>query len=110
METISAKELDRYVQKDGFYIVDLRSPAEFARGHIRGAANVPSGRFRKELEGMKNRAIILYCERGGFSMAVARELEKEGYHTISVVGGIRAYRGTNIVRGQQERKRVPKPF
>ena len=98
METISAKELDRYVQKDGFYIVDLRSPGEFARGHIRGAANVPSGKFRKDLEGTKDGTIILYCERGGFSMTVARELERAGYHTISVVGGIRAYRGRNIVR------------
>lgn len=100
METISAKELDRYVQDGRTLIVDLRPRMEYAQGHIRGAVNVPGGNFRSELAGRRGETIVLYCERGAMSMSVARELERYGYHTKSVVGGIRAYRGTNMVKDE----------
>lgn len=95
METISARELDWYIQNH-FLIIDLRSSREYARMHIRSAVNVPYGKFGKELSGLGNTPVILYCERGALSMAVARELEEKGYQTRSVVGGIRAYRGKNL--------------
>ena len=92
METISARELDWYVQNH-YLVIDLRASEDYARMHIRGAVNVPRGYFGKELYGYEKYPIILYCERGALSMAVARELEANGYKTRSVVGGIRAYRG-----------------
>lgn len=98
METISAKELDRNVLDGGTLIVDLRSRMEYAKGHIRGAINVPNGNFKGELDGRQGQTILLYCERGALSMSVARVLERRGYHTKSVVGGIRAYRGENLVK------------
>ena len=98
MEAISAKELDRFVQDGTALIIDLRSREEFMEGHIRGAVNVPHGRFRAEPREWGGKELVLYCERGGLSMTVARELERRGYRTRSVVGGIRAYRGENMVR------------
>lgn len=93
METISARELDRYAGDGRYFIIDLRSGKEFMRGHVRGAVNVPQGRFGRELAGREDQTIILYCERGALSMAVARELERKGYRTVTVVGGYRAYQG-----------------
>lgn len=101
MDTISAKELDWYVQDGTVLIVDLRPAWDYARGHIRGAINVPHGMFGSELKTYKGE-IILYCERGALSMAVARELEQQGFCTKSVVGGFRAYRGRNLERGRTE--------
>lgn len=92
METISARELDRYAADEGSVIIDLRSSQEYAKDHVSGAVNIPRGRFFGEPVGWKGRTLILYCERGALSMAVARELEKRGYRTKSVVGGFRAYR------------------
>lgn len=97
METIPAKELDRYVQDNRYMVIDLRGREEYLAGHICGAMNVPYGDFRNELHGLIGRTLVLYCERGGLSMAVARELEQKGFRTKSVVGGIRAYRGRNLV-------------
>ena len=97
METISARDLDWYVQNH-FLIIDLRSPEDYAYAHIQGAINVPYGQFGKELSGFEHVPVILYCERGALSMAAARELEKKGYKTRSVVGGIRSYRGKYLVR------------
>ncbi|MCD8337604.1 MAG: rhodanese-like domain-containing protein [Lachnospiraceae bacterium] len=98
MDTIPAKELDWYVGRPGYLIVDLRSGEEFARGHIRGAVSVPEGTMDFLREERKREVLILYCDRGSRSMSVARDLEKEGWRTKTVVGGIKAYRGENIVR------------
>lgn len=94
LETISARELKRYSEDGRSIIIDLRSPQEYRRGHVPGALNVPRGRFRDELVGKKAYDIILYCDRGSLSLAVARELERAGYHPRSVVGGYRAYMKT----------------
>lgn len=91
METISARELERYAREGRCLIIDLRSREDFRRGHVRGAINVPQGRFRSELSGRRGEPVILYCDRGALSMAVSRELEKQGYRAKSVVGGYRAY-------------------
>ena len=40
-----------------------------------------------------DRLISEINSESGLSMQAARELEKEGYRALSVVGGIRAYRG-----------------
>ena len=96
METISAKELERLAADGGAVIIDLRSPNEYARGHVRGAVNVPQGNLSAGFPGRKDRPLVLYCERGALSMAVARELERRGYRTKSVVGGYRAISGGQI--------------
>ncbi|MCD8076339.1 MAG: rhodanese-like domain-containing protein [Lachnospiraceae bacterium] len=97
MDTIPAKELDWYVGKPGYLIADLRSPEEYSVGHIRGAVNAPEG-VSDFLQKDQTQTLILYCERGSRSMSVARELERSGWRTKTVVGGIKAYRGRNLVK------------
>ncbi|MCD7745543.1 MAG: rhodanese-like domain-containing protein [Lachnospiraceae bacterium] len=98
METIPAKELDWYVGRPGFLIIDLRTIEEYDWMHIRGALNVPDGEFGSLLEGHRGSVLILYCDRGSRSMSIARSLETQGWKTKTVVGGIHAYRGGNMVR------------
>ena len=38
----------------------------------------------------KRRRLILYCDHGGSSMQLARELGQEGYQVSTVVGGYEA--------------------
>lgn len=97
VENISARELDSYVNAPGFMVIDLRMRKEYREGHIKGAVNVPSGEFGRKLPDL-NTGLVLYCQRGGMSMAVARELSRKGYRVKTVVGGIRAYRGKNLVK------------
>ena len=78
------------------WIIDLREHSVYERSHIKGAVNVPY----EELEGgyafPKDKFLVFYCDRGGASMAAARELARRGYKTSSVTGGFAAYRGRNI--------------
>lgn len=91
METISARELDWYAASGRFIIIDLRSEKEYRKAHVPGAINIPNGEFGSNYGFAKERPLILYCERGAFSMTVARRLELQGYHVKSVVGGFMAY-------------------
>ncbi|MCD8363321.1 MAG: rhodanese-like domain-containing protein [Lachnospiraceae bacterium] len=93
METISAKEIDRYLFDRNYLLVDVREPSEYRKKHIRGAICIPYDMLLQRIRGLRGTVPILYCDRGNLSMQATRELEEHGYRAISVVGGIRAYRG-----------------
>ena len=93
METISAREIDRYIFDRNYLLVDVRQPADYRRMHVRGAVCIPDETLKERIRGLGSTIPILDWERGGLSMQAARELEKEGDRALSVVGGIRAYRG-----------------
>ena len=48
-------------------ILDVRTPAEYAAGHVRGATNIPFnevGRRASELASLRERPLIVYCGHG----------------------------------------------
>lgn len=90
-QLVSAKEVDRYAYKNEYVIIDIRSPKEFRERHIKGAVCIPYERLFQQARLLKNRTLILYCDRGGLSLKAAKELQEMGYRVKSVVGGIEAY-------------------
>lgn len=63
MKAALAKDADKY------YIVDVREAADFAKGHIKGAVNIPYGpEIAKKLDSMKTesagKTLIVYCYTG----------------------------------------------
>lgn len=97
LETISPKMLDYYVDSKRAFIIDLRTEEEYAKGHIRNAHLIPYTGGRFPYMPPKQYEIVLYCERGSLSLLAARELAREGYRVRSVIGGIHAYKGRNLV-------------
>ncbi|MCI8430171.1 MAG: rhodanese-like domain-containing protein [Lachnospiraceae bacterium] len=98
IETISAKEIDRYIFDKAYLLVDVRNPAEYRKMHIRSAVCIPHEYLLQRIRGLGSTVPILYCDRGGLSMQAARELQEHGYRAVSVVGGIQAYRGRYLER------------
>ena len=91
---IAARQLDQYVGRSGFLLVDVRSPEQFREGHICGAYNLPYAQLREQMYTLpKGSVLVCYCERGGSSLKAARELSRAGYEVISVAGGLEAYHG-----------------
>ena len=90
-QLIAAKEVDRYAFKNEYVIIDIRSAKEYRERHIKGAVCIPYERLMKEAPLLKNRTLILYCDRGGLSLKAANELIEAGFDARSVVGGIEAY-------------------
>ncbi|MDE6245375.1 MAG: rhodanese-like domain-containing protein [Treponemataceae bacterium] len=77
-------------EKD-FIILDVRTPEEFASGHIKDAVNIPNETiFDKEPSELtdKSQLILLYCRSGRRSKEAAKKLAKIGYTNIKEFGGI----------------------
>jgi len=90
-QLVSAKEVDRYAFKNEYVIIDIRSAKEYRERHIKGAVCIPYERLLAQAPLLKNRTLILYCDRGGMSLKAANELIEAGFDARSVVGGIEAY-------------------
>ena len=97
VEPISGKMLDYYVDRPDTLIIDLREPESYRKSHIRGAVNIPYEELSESPPLPKEKILIFYCDRGGASLLLARQLAKLGYCTRSVIGGFGAYRGRNLV-------------
>ena len=73
-------------------IVDVRSPEEFAAGHIEGAINVPLEQVSQGVPSIKgvgkDSTILLYCRSGRRSGIAAETLTKLGYSHVLNGGGM----------------------
>lgn len=104
IDTISVKELDRYREQENVMIIDLRDKKTFKENHFDGAVNIPYKELERCRRISRQNLLILYCERGGTSLFAARELMKMGFRVKSVVGGIRAYTGSNLYFSNNDSK------
>ncbi len=95
---ITQNEAKQIMASDKAHIIlDVRTPAEFAEGHIVGAINVPNeaiavGVSPAELPD-KDALILVYCRSGRRSKQAAEKLAKTGYTNISEFGGILEWTG-----------------
>lgn len=76
-------------------LVDVRTPAEYADGHVPGAINIPVdtlARRLSELEPHKDADLYLICRSGARSARAQSMLHDAGYaHPINVAGGTLAW-------------------
>jgi rhodanese-related sulfurtransferase len=75
----------------GALLVDVRSPAEFASGHIDGARNVPVGEIAQRVSelGATDRPVIVYCASGTRSAMAKRTLTRAGFARVYNLGSMR---------------------
>lgn len=89
-ESQPAAELDTVVssQEEPLY-VDVRTPEEFAAGHVVGAINIPHdqmpGRW-PEVAAVGDRPVVVYCRTGRRSGLALDVLRRNGF-TAAVNGG-----------------------
>ena len=77
--------------EEGFIILDVRTPEEFAAGHIEGAILIPDYEIGEKAERVltdKDQLILVYCRSGRRSKNAASELAALGYTNIKEFGGI----------------------
>jgi rhodanese-related sulfurtransferase len=70
-------------KKETFY-VDVRTPAEFAQGSVKGAVNIPLDQIEKQLakfKGKKN--IVVFCRSGSRSSKAKAILEQNGITNVT---------------------------
>lgn len=72
-------------------VLDVRTPEEYAEGHIHGAINLDwrnSAAFDKGVEQLDKRpTYYLYCRSGRRSHEAATHLRKQGFQVVDLKGG-----------------------
>jgi len=73
--------------EQGAFLVDVRTPGEFAEGHVKGSVNIPLDIVQAQLAKFKNKkSIIVFCRSGGRSSQAKSILEQNGFTNV-VNGG-----------------------
>ncbi len=69
--------------KEGAFLVDVRTPAEFAEGHVNGSTNIPLDQVASQLEKFKGKEqIIVFCRSGNRSGQAKMILEQSGFSNV----------------------------
>jgi len=73
-------------------ILDVRTPGEYASGHVPGALNIPVDELRPRLEELpKDGDIWVYCHVGQRSYVAVRMMVQRGFRAKNITGGFRMY-------------------
>jgi rhodanese-related sulfurtransferase len=80
----------RQLVDSGARLIDVRTPAEFAAGHIPGALNIPLQELEQRMGELepKQAPIVLYCRSGNRSSSAARALKAAGYAAVHDLGAM----------------------
>lgn len=80
----------RLQQPDPPLVLDVRTPAEFAEGHIPGAVLIPHDQLEGQLatlESARDREIVLYCRSGRRSLLAENVLREHGFTRLRQLDG-----------------------
>lgn len=90
-QKISAEEAAEMMKEEGAVVVDVRTPEEYAGGHIDGAVLVPVATLQDtaaEKLPDKDATLLIYCRSGSRSRTASETLIKMGYTRVYDFGGI----------------------
>lgn len=94
--SVKAEEFAADIKADpSAYILDVRTPQEFAQGHITNAHNLdwldPQAFKAGAKDLPKSSTIYLYCQSGRRSAAASEYLSGLGYKVVDLNGGYMAW-------------------
>ena len=75
--------------RNGAFMVDVRTPAEFAADRVAGAINIPLDKIPHRLSQFNEKdMIVVFCKSGGRSAQAKDILEQRGFQNV-INGGSR---------------------
>ena len=105
IDEIQIMEVDAFIA-EGYQVLDVREPGEFAEGSIKGAINVPRGiiesaadREIKGSEELQNRdkKWLLLCKSSGRSAMATVALQQMGFQNVkNINGGFNAWKDAEM--------------
>ena len=95
-KTVEVKEFDKFISDTNVVLLDVRTPAEYAEGHIPGTdfnIDVLEATYTKiATEKLpKDKPVALYCRSGNRSKKAAAILAEKGYEVVELGSGFRGW-------------------
>jgi rhodanese-related sulfurtransferase len=96
IKSLSVGEFEKVIKAQKVHLLDVRTAAEYAEGHIAGALNinVQNENFNDICLNMLDRSVpvYVYCRSGRRSMTAAEHLSKNGFTVVNLIGGIEGWK------------------
>lgn len=68
---------------EGAFLVDVRTPMEFAEGNVKGSVNIPLDQLAAQLSRFKDKnSIVVFCRSGSRSAMAKSILEQNGLKNV----------------------------
>jgi hydroxyacylglutathione hydrolase len=94
---VDVNELAARTNDPSVMVLDVRRAAEYAQGHIAGAACVAHTRLAAKAQSLpKGKKILIHCRSGGRSARACALLQREGYDVANVAGGFLAWEKSGL--------------
>jgi len=97
---VTTLQATQMINREDALVLDVRPVAEFARGHILGAKNVPLeeiARRAEEFQKHKSRPVIVHCENGNRSGNAVSALRQRGFEKVhNLAGGFAAWQQAGL--------------
>lgn len=88
---ITVDELDE-LGTTNIVLIDVREPDEYAEARVPGAALIPLATVPERTDEIpKDKTVYVICAAGGRSMNAAEYLAANGWDTVNVAGGTKAW-------------------
>jgi rhodanese-related sulfurtransferase len=91
-------------QDPNLVILDVRTPEEFAAGHVPGARNIPHDQLPNriaEITGSKDEDVVVYCRTGRRAAIAEETLSSNGFKRLLHLDG-------DIIKWQEEKRALEK--
>ena len=112
-KSLDVNSFERTLDQGGVTLVDVRTPEEYAEGHLPGAVNCDcqAEDFLTQAEAAfpKETPLAVYCRTGKRSAEAAKQLAKASYTVCDLTGGILAWAdaGKRVTRYEVESFTTP---
>lgn len=97
-ENLDAKGFAALVGTKGVVVLDVRTPSEFAGGHLEGAVNIDiyASDFSSKIASLdKSKSYAIYCRSGNRSKTALDQMKKSGFSQVAhLTGGIGAWQAS----------------
>lgn len=101
------EDVEKLPRDGSVTLLDVRTPAEYARGHVEGFVNIPVDELREHIDELeKTKPIYVICQSGLRSYIACRILTGNGFDAYNFAGGFRFY---DAVRNDVEMVRKSTP-
>ena len=87
---VTVEEMKEISKLEGMQLVDVRTPEEYATGHIPNAQNIDflDAEFEMNIQSLdKSKPVIIYCQRGSRSAKCASKLIANGFVKVYDLDG-----------------------
>ena len=82
---VAPKEAAELIRNISPLVLDVRTPAEYGRGHLKDSVLIPLQQLQarwQEIAGYRNRDVLIYCATGNRSTVAAKILIDNGFKRI----------------------------